>query len=345
MEFNITIVIIMVFFKAIFSAGDTALTYIDREKLNSKAKKDSKAQKIKALKENRIGFWGEIELLIMTIELIATAYAAEVFVEPLATVFNPLVINETITEATAITISVVIVALLLTYVFLVFGHILPKQLARSNPEKMAYKTINVLWFLAKLNKPFEELVRFTTTVFSKMFRIPNTTEYKLTEKELKMLIRESTADGIIGKEEKAIILNTIKFDAVHVKDEMIPKEEIQAISLNAKHDDIIKTIKKYKYSRMPVYNEKKDNIIGMFNIKDVITEKGFSDNIQIKDYLREFPRVNKKDTLSATFRKMQAEKQMMALVYDDKDAFCGIITLEDIIERLVGEIQDENDKK
>lgn len=345
MGINFIIVLLMLLLKALFSAGDTALTYIDREKLNSKAKKDKRAQRIKSLKENRIGFWGEIELLITTIELLATAYAAEVFVEPLATIFNPLVLEGTITEATAITISVVIVALLLTYVFLVFGHILPKQLARRNPEKMAYRTINVLWILSKINKPFEEFVRFTTKIFSKIFNIPDTTEYRLTEKELKMLIRESMADGIIGKEEKAIILNTIKFDAVLVKDEMINKDEIEAISLNAKHTDIIKAIKKHKFSRMPVYNENKNNIIGIFNMKDVITEKGFCDVIQIKNYLREAIKVNKKDSLSSTFKKMQSQKQMMAIVYDDKNEFCGIITLEDIIERLVGEIQDENDRK
>ncbi|MCI8276788.1 MAG: DUF21 domain-containing protein [Clostridia bacterium] len=248
-------------------------------------------------------------------------------------------------HGTATTISVIIVGLLLTYVFLVFGFILPKQIARSKPEKTAYRTINILWFMSKINKPFEELVRITTKIFSKVFSIPDTTEYKLTEKELKMLIRESMADGIIGKEEKAIILNTIKFDAVLVKDEMINKDEVEYINLNASHNEIIRSIKKHKYSRMPVYSGKQDNIIGIFNMKDIITENGIAKEIEIKDYLRETIKVNKKDTLSSTFRKMQNQKQMMAIVYDDKDNFVGIITLEDILERLVGEILDENDRK
>ena len=160
-----------------------------------------------------------------------------------------------------------------------------------------------------------------------------------------MLIRESMADGIIGKEEKAIILNTIKFDAVLVKDEMINKDEVEYINLNASHNEIIRSIKKHKYSRMPVYSGKQDNIIGIFNMKDIITENGIAKEIEIKDYLRETIKVNKKDTLSSTFRKMQNQKQMMAIVYDDKDNFVGIITLEDILERLVGEILDENDRK
>lgn len=340
MVISFIIVFIMLLLKALFSAGDTAITYIDRERLNSKIKKDKRAQRIKSLKENRIGFWGEIELLTTAIELLATAYAAEEFVDPLK-----LLLARYIAYSTANTLSVIIVALLLTYVFLVFGYILPKQLARNNPEKTAYITINLLWILAKLNKPFEEFVRITTKIFSKIFNIPETTEYKLTEKELKMLIRESMSDGIIGKEEKAIILNTIKFDAVLVKDEMIPKKDIKAIDLKAKHSDIIKMIKKYKFSRMPVYSGNENNIIGIFNMKDVITENGFCNDIQIKDYLREAIKVNKKDNLSSTFRKMQSKKQMMAIVYNDKNEFCGIITLEDIIERLVGEIQDENDEK
>lgn len=342
---NILVIIVMLFLKALFSAGDTALTYIDREKLNARIKKDVKAKRIKALKDNRIGFWGEIELLITTIELIATAYAAEFFVEPIADLFEGLVLNGTLEYFTAELVAVFIVAILLTYIFLVFGYILPKQLARSHPEKWAYKTINLLWFMAKINKPFEKLVRITTTTFSKIFRIPDTTEYKLTEKELKMLIRESMADGIIGKEEKAIILNTIKFDAVHVKDEMIPKENVELLSLTATQEEIFKKIKKSKYSRFPVYSEKKDNIIGIFNMKDIITEKGILENIEIKNYLRETIKVYKKDTLSSTFRKMQNQRKMMAMVYDEKEEFCGIITQEDILERLVGEILDDNDKK
>lgn len=345
MNIHILVIIVMIILKGIFSAGDTALTYIDRNKLNSKSKKDVKAQRIKHLKENRIGFWGEIELVILTIELIATAYVAEFFVEPIAKWFDPLIMQGILTQSAVNFISIIIIGFGLTYLFLVFGYILPKQIARSNPDKMAYRTINILWFMSKLNKPFEVFVRFTTDIFSKIFRIPNTTEYRLTEKELKMLIRESMSDGIIGKEEKTIILNTIKFDAILVKEEMVSKDKVEFIELNSTHDEIIQKIRKNKYSRMPVYVNNEDNIVGIFNMKDVITENGIEKKIQIKDYLRQVIRVNKKDTLSHTFRKMQSERQMMALVYDEKDHLCGIITLEDIIERLVGEILDDNDKK
>lgn len=345
MTIHIIIIVAMVFFKAIFSAGDTALTYIDREKLNSKIKKDKRAQKIKDLKENRIGFWGEIELLITTIELIATAYAAEFLVDPVSEIFMPFVENGSLEYMTAINLSVLIVGFLLTYIFLVFGYILPKQLARNNPEKMSYKTINILWFMAKLNKPFEIFVRATTKTFSKIFRIPENTEYKLTEKELKMLIRESMSDGIIGKEEKAIILNTIKFDAILVKDKMISKENVEYISLNASKNEIIKSIKKHKFSRMPVYSENEDNIIGIFNMKDIIVEKGIPEKIEIKDFLRESIKVNKKDSLTIALKKMQSQNQRMAIVYDDKENYCGIITVEDIIEKLVGDILDDNDLK
>lgn len=345
MNIHVLVIIIMIILKGIFSAGDTALTYIDRNKLNSRPKKDVKAQRIKHLKENRIGFWGEIELAILMLELIATAYVAEFLIEPVAKWLNPLILKGILTQPVVNFISVIIIGFVLTYLLLVFGYILPKQLARNNPDKVAYKTINILWFMAKLNKPFEGFVRFTTDIFSKIFRIPNTTEYRLTEKELKMLIRESMSDGIIGKEEKTIILNTIKFDAILVKEEMIAKEHVEFIDLNASHEEIIEKIRKNKYSRMPVYVNSEDNIVGIFNMKDVITENGIEKKIQIKDYLRQAIRVNKKDTLSLTFRKMQSERQMMALVYDEKEKLCGIITLEDIIERLVGEILDENDIK
>jgi len=345
MIIHIVFIFVMLLIKAIFSAGDTALTYIDRVKLNNRPKKDIKAKKIRILKENRIGFWGEIELVILMTELIATAYVAEFFVEPVSSIFSRFIVAGQMTHNTANLLSVIIIAFVLTYLFLVFGHILPKQIARNNPDKVAYRTINILWIMAKLNKPFEKFVDITTKVFSKIFMIPESTEYKLTEKELKMLIRESMSDGIIGKEEKLIILNTIKFDAIQVKDEMVKKENVEALEINAKHDEIIKKIRNCKYSRLPVYSETPDNIVGFFNMKDYVTEDSNSAEIKLSNYLREALKVHKKDPLSQVFKLMQESHQMFACVYDESENYIGIITMEDIIERLVGEILDDNDVK
>ena len=332
MVVHIVFIILMILLKAIFSAGDTALTYVDRVKLNSRPKKDIKAKKIRILKENRIGFWGEIEL-------------AEFFVEPVSTIFSSFVTSGTMSIDVANFLSAVIIAFVLTYLFLVFGHILPKQIARNNPDKMAYRTINILWIVSKLNKPFEKFVDITTNIFSKIFRIPKDTEYKLTEKELKMLIRESMSDGIIGREEKIIILNTIKFDAVQVKDEMVKKENVEVLAIDAKHEEIVEKIRNCKYSRLPVYRDNPDNIIGFFNIKDLVTEEKKENKIDLNKYLRETIKVHRKDPLSNTFKLMQDAHQMLAIVYDEAENYIGIITMEDIIERLVGEIIDDNDVK
>ena len=345
MVVHILIIIFMIVLKAIFSAGDTALTYVDRVKLASRPKKDIKARRINILKNNRIGFWGEIELVILMVELIATAYVAEFLVDPVTDIFNPLILSGKMSLEVANLLAVIIIGFLMAYLFLVFGHILPKQIARNNPDKVAYSTINILWYISKLNRPFEKFVDITTKIFSKIFRIPETTEYRLTEKELKMLIRESMSDGIIGREEKTIILNTIKFDAVQVKDEMINKEKVETLSLKAGHDEIVEKIRDCKYSRLPVYNENPENIIGFFNMKDVVTENGIKDKIDLKNYLRDVLKVHRKDSLSTTFKAMQNAHQMLAIVYDENENYAGIITMEDIIERLVGEIVDDNDEK
>ena len=345
MIIHIVFIVLMILLKGIFSAGDTALTYVDRVKLNSRPKKDIKAKKIRILKENRIGFWGEIELVILMTEIVATAYVAEFFVEPVSTIFKSFVESGTMSIDISNLLSAIIIAFVLTYLFLVFGHILPKQIARNNPDKIAYKTINVLWIFSKLNKPFEKFVDITTKLFSKIFRIPQDTEYKLTEKELKMLIRESMSDGIIGREEKIIILNTIKFDAVQVKDEMVKKEDVEILSIDAKHEEIVEKIRNCKYSRLPVYSENQENIIGFFNIKDLVTEEKKGNKIDLKKYIREVIKVHRKDPLSNTFKLMQDAHQMLAIVYDENEKYIGIITMEDIIERLVGEIIDDNDVK
>lgn len=345
MLLHVLIIVLMIILKAIFSAGDTALTYVDRVKLASRPKKDIKAKRINILKNNRIGFWGEIELVILMVELIATAYVAEFFVDPVAEIFNPLILEGKMSVEAADLLAVIIIGFVMAYLFLVFGHILPKQIARNNPDKTAYKTVNILWYMSFLNRPFEKFVGITTKVFSKIFRIPENTEYKLTEKELKMLIRESMSDGIIGREEKTIILNTIKFDAIQVKDEMVSKEKVESLSLKAGHDEIVQKIRDCKYSRLPVYNENPENIIGFFNMKDIVTENKIKEEIDLKNYLRELIKVHRKDSLSTTFKAMQNAHQMMAIVYDETEKYVGIITLEDIIERLVGEIIDDNDTK
>lgn len=345
MYLEIGITVLMVAIKAIFSAADTAYTYLNKIKISQMSKKDKKARKIKTMLEDKNRFLGTIEVVITMIELLASTYTAAVFVNPLAIKITNLPIQ--ISYEIAIILSLAIITIVLSYILLVFGGILPRQIARNHPEKTAYRLINIVWIVSKLNKPFEKLVRKSTSIFKAVFGIQTDPKDRLTEKEIKMLIRESKDQGVIDKLEQEILFNTLKLDDIVIKQIMVPKEKVTFINVEDTKEEIAEKIQKYKYTRMPVYKGNTDNIIGLFNIKDIIIEytKSNTVNLDINKFLRKIILVNKDEKVSEVFRMMQLNDQLMVVVVDDKRKVVGTVTMEDILEKLVGNILDEYDEK
>lgn len=343
MRYKILILILMVFIRAIFSAADTAFTYVNKAKISQLSKKERKAKKIKAMLENKTRTYGVIELGITLIELFATAFAAEVFVKDLT---NILYDTFVISYETATIISIVLITIILSYILLIFGTVLPKRIARNNPEKTAYRVINVVYFASILNHPFEKLVEVSIKIFSKIFGISDNKKEKLTEKEIKMIIAEGKDQGLIDKLEKEILFNALKFESILVKDIMIPKEKIAFINHDYTKEELLQKIKKYAYTRMPVYKGNKDNIIGIFNVKDLIIEYSKTSEIEIDldKNIRSVMLINKQEKISTAFKLMQANNQAILMVVDDNKKTVGLITIEDVIEKLVGKIFDEYDK-
>lgn len=339
---KIFILVIIIFVKAIFSAGDTAFTYVNKAKISHMSKTNQKAKKIKKLIQNSTKFYGIIEVVITMCELIASAYAAEAFVTPLTLALGNMGLDANV----ATVLSILIVTIVLSYFLLIFGGILPKRIARSRPERTAFAVVNVLWFIAILNKPFEKLIHFSTNLFSKLFHIPSEVQEKLTEKEIKMIIREGKDQGVVDEIEKQILLKTFQFNDLSVKDIYIPKEQVDFLNIDSSVEQILANIKKYNYTRMPVFQGNKNHIIGLFNIKDVVIEYANKKEISldIHQFLRPALFVSSKDKVSHVFQTMKAEKQSLAIVCDENKKTVGIVTLEDILELLVGKIIDEYDK-
>ncbi len=275
-------------------------------------------------------------------ELLASAYAAEAFVTPLAKWFSELYIEPHV----ATILAIVIVTVILSYFLLIFGGILPKRIARNYPEKTAFRVVSIRWFVAFLNRPFEKIISSSTKFFSKLFHIANEPKEKLTEKEIKMIIREGKDQGVIDNVEKDIFFKALKFNDLHVKDIMLAKEKIDFINLEDSSDKILANIRKYNYTRMPVFQDTKDNVIGFINIKDFIIEYANKKrmNLNVKNYLRPISSVSTKEKVSDVFKRLQLEKQALAIVKNNEQNVVGLITMEDIIETLVGNIIDEYDK-
>lgn len=257
---KILVLIIILLIKAIFTAGDTALTYINKAKISQESKKNRRAKKIKEFSKNTAKFYGAMEVGITLTELIATAFAAEAFVYPLA--YNLQQWN--IPHDIATVFSLIIITLILSYVLLVFGSILPKRIARNHPEKTAYRLINILWLFSKINYPFERLIHASTKFLTILLGIDNVDKQELTEKEIKMTIAEGKDQGILSQTEKEIVYNALKFNDILVKNIMIPKEKIDFINYDQPTEEIFQNISKHPYTRLPVYKGDENNVIRNF---------------------------------------------------------------------------------
>ena len=338
---TILIILVIVAIKAIFAASETAFTYLNKAKIHQMSKNNKKANKINDMLEKNHKLFGITEVGITICELFATIIAAETFVKSLALKFMEMSIESGI----AYSLSIVIVTLVLSYVLLVLGLLLPKRIARNHPEKTVFRLINILSVLSIINYPFEKLVNYSTTVICKIFGIKENEKDILTEKEIKMIITEGKEQGIIDKVEKDILFKTLRYNDILAKDIMIPKEKVDFINIKDDTDKILSNIKKYKYTRIPVYKDNKDNVIGLINIKDIILqiEENKKISIDTEKILRPVNFIEKDGKITTAFKSMQLNKHAMMMVIDKDKKVQGIITMEDLIEEIVGEIRDEYD--
>ena len=337
------ILLIIVLIKAIFSASDTAFTFLNRAEIIQLSKKDKKAEKIKILMEDSNKFFGIIEVVINMCELLAGAVVSLTLVEYLIDVLEKMQIATNI----ATLISVVISTVILSYIMLVFGGVLPKRIARNNPKKVAYRFINILWIVSKFNYPFERLIDFSTNLFSKVFKIKQEPEEKLTEKQIKMIIKEAKDEGVLEKIEKRILLNTLKSNNIKVEKIMVPLDEAYMLNMNNDLDKILNSIMKNKYTRIPVFKKNKTNIIGILYVKEMAikyAQEKIENKEQLENILRKPQYVKKDQKILYALKELQKNDQIMGIVCDNDNIPVGIISIEDVLEKLVGEIFDEDDK-
>ena len=222
MWLSFLVLAIIVWIKSIFSAADTAFTYLNKAKFSQMSKKNFRAERIKQLLDNKTRFYGVVRSGATMCELLLSAIAAEAFVSTMVEKFNIFNLEKGIMYA----IAIVIVAAVLSYFSLVFGELLPKRIAKNAPEKTAYRTVGFLYVISKINYPFEKLLKFSEKLFSRILGIKDEKKEKLTEQEIKMIIAEGKDQGMYDQNEKRLLVNALKFNNKKVKDALIPKEKI-----------------------------------------------------------------------------------------------------------------------
>jgi putative hemolysin len=330
--FLIVLLFILIFLSAFFSGSETSFFSLNRYRLLHLIRKKVKpALKVKKLLDDKESLLGAILLGNNLVNVATSSVATYLFLKYFG--------DSGIVYATAGT----------TFILLIFAEITPKVYSSTYPEKVAFFSVYILDKIIIIFKPFLFITNACSNVVLKIFRIKSTKEkIHISKDELKTLILTGEKAGLLDSEKTEMLNNLLNIENLIVKDILIPRIEVKAINLDAPLNEIFDIIKNTTYSRYPVYKDSIDNILGVLHTKKVLrnlinkkdlTIKDIEDSLQEVYYTSEFTKVE------FLLKKMKQKNIHMAIVVDEYGGFEGIVTLEDILEEIVGEIHDEFDNE
>lgn len=230
----------------------------------------------------------------------------------------------------------------LTIVVLIFGEVLPKSMAKRDPESMAMKTASILWLLMKVFFPIVWILQQIVRLFAR--DAGKEQKPSVTEEELKFIIEEIEDEGVMNEHESELVQSAIDFDDITADEVLTPRVDVAAVDITDSSEEIREVFFSTGFTRLPVYERNIDNVIGVLNEKDFIKKYLEDPQVDIRPILQKVTRVPPKKRISKLLRELQRDKVHMAVVTDSYGGTLGILTMEDIIEELVGEIWDESDK-
>ncbi len=333
MEIQIIIMALCLLMSAYFSATETAFSTLSKTKLKTLAEKGNKrATRALALSE-------KYDRLISTI-LIGNN-VVNILLSSLATVTVIQLCTNWKSEAFAENYGTTIATAAATVVVLIFGEITPKSIAADFPEKFAMFSTPLMRFLMIILTPISFLFSLWKKLIAKIFRIKPDT--KMSQEELLMIVEEVEEDGTIDEDEGDLLRNAITFTEQKAEDILTHRVDLEAFSKDAPMEEIAQKFIDSQFSRLLVYDESIDNIIGVVHQKDIFTVKGITDK-PLEDILTPPLFVHKTERIDALLRELQTNKSHMAVVLDEYGGTLGIVTMEDILEELVGDIWDEHDE-
>jgi CBS domain containing-hemolysin-like protein len=317
------ILLVLLLLSAFFAAAETAFSQLNRARLSDLAEEGSKsaARAIKMLDKNRV------DRTLLLCNSIVNLTAASI---------------ATLT-ATKVNMSMTLAIALLTLAIIFCGEILPKKWAVTNPEKIALAFSGIVNLLMIILTPVVVLTDMIANVFLKLFHIDPKGRATITEDDLRSYVEVSHEDGVIESEEREMIYNLFDFSEAQAKDIMTPRVNMVTISVDATYDEIIAIFRKCMYTRLPVYEEDNDNIIGLINIKDFILAEN-TDSFEVRDFLREAHYTYEYKKVTELLYELREKATSMTFVLNEYGATVGMITLEDLLEEIVGDIRDEYDE-
>ena len=340
MASQLTVLFVLILINAYFAATEIAFVSLNDAKIKSMAKEGHKKSKqIAKMLKQPSKFLATIQIGITLAGFLSSAFAADTFADKLTPI-----LNNWIQFSGWRTISIIFITMILSYFTLVFGELVPKRLAMKHSEKIAFATVGVIRTVSLATSPFVKLLTASTNFISKLFGVSESDEEKVTEEEIRMMIDVGEESGTINEEEKEMINNIFEFNDKTVSDIMIHRTDIFGIDVESEISEILEKIDEYKYSRIPVYEGTIDEIIGLIYIKDILKFINNNQKIKIKDIMRTAYFVSENKLINELFRELQKNKMQIAIVLDEYGGTAGLVTMEDMIEEIVGNIFDEYDE-
>ena len=338
---QILVLILLIALNAFFAAAEMAFVSLNDAKIEKEAKNgNKKAKQIYKMVKEPSKFLATIQIGITLAGFLSSAFASEAFASVLAPILNGII---PLGLSTWNAISIILITIILSYFTLVFGELVPKRIAMKNYEKIAYGSIGVIKAISVLTAPFVRFLTFSTNMVSKLFGVSAQDEEVVTEEEIRMMVDVGEEKGAIEEEEKELINNVFEFNDKVVSEVMIHRTEIFAVDIKSNVSDILSEIDDFKYSRIPVYEDSIDDIKGILYTKDLIKFLKKQKDGKVKNIMREAYFVSENKPINDLFRDLQRNKKQIAIVVDEYGGTSGIITMEDILEELVGNIFDEYD--
>lgn len=344
MMLQFMLIVILTLINAYFAASEMAIVSVSKTKIHRLVEEgNKKAMLVDQLLQEPTAFLSTIQVAITLAGFFNSASAATGISLRLATVLKEWQIPY------GETIAMVVITILLSFVTLIFGELVPKRIALQNAEKFSMFCAKPIVVVSKIASPFIKILSWTTKFVLRIFGMHDeNVEESLSREEIRSMVESGQENGVFNETETEMINSIFEFDDIQAEDVMTPRTEVFSIDINDPMDEYLDELMEMHYTRIPVYDDTVDDIIGILHIKDFMVEahKHHYDftKVNIRKLLRKPYFVLETKNIDELFKEMQKKRQHMAILVDEYGGFSGVATIEDLVEEIMGDIEDEYDE-
>ncbi len=344
---KVVLLFVLILVNAFFAMSEMAIISLNDNKIQKLAEEgNKKAKQVVKLTENSSNFLSTIQIGVTLAGFLTSASASQNFADMIVNALSKTPVANYIPLSVLNVASVIVITLITSYFSLVLGELAPKRIGMQIPEKISFRVVGILLFIAKIAKPFVKILAVSTNAVVRLLGFdPNADDEHVTEEEIRMMVDVGEEKGVIEFSQKEMIDNIFEFDDLDVGDIMTHRTEMVAIEVNRSLAEAAELAVENGYSRIPVFEEDPDSIVGILYAKDLLQYVGnkLPEELTIDKFMRKALYVPETQSCGDLFKAMNESRTQFAIVVDEYGGTAGIVTLEDVIESIVGNIQDEYD--